>query len=164
MTTKAAASQRFPLDHLMECSQCGVPMRLEDGPDPVYTCPGSPDQTEPCQAPALRAEDLNRHLLGQVMSAIITDSTFPGFRAEVGGALAEAGQDPPEEDELRRNAVEPEWLLAEPEAGAVLSRFIDRIRVEPRAALVEYRLPLPQGTPLAGAVRQDISLPESLLA
>ena len=95
---------------------------------------------------------------------LITDSTFDTFREEVGGALAEAGQDPSEEDELRRNAVEPEWLLAEPEAGAVLSRFIDRIRVEPRAALVEYRLPLPQGTPLAGAVRQNISLPESLLA
>ena len=164
MTTKAAATQRFPLDHLMECGQCGAPMHLEDGPAPVYTCPGSPDQTEPCQAPALRAEDLNRHLLGQVMSAIITDSTFDTFREEVGEALAEAGQDPPEEDELRRNAVDPEWLLAEPEAGAVLSRFIERIRVEPRAALVEYRLPLPQGTPLAGAVRQDISLPESLLA
>ena len=134
------ATKRFPLNPLLKCGQCGAPMHLEDRPAPVYTCPGSPDQTEPCQAPALRAEDLNRHLLGQVMSAIITDSTFPGFRAEVSG------------------------VLAEPEAGAVLSRSIDRIRVEPRAALVEYRLPLPQGTPLAGAVRQNISLPESLLA
>ena len=164
MTTKAAATQRFPLDHLMECGQCGAPMQLEDRPAPVYTCPGSPDQAEPCGTPSLRAADLNRHLLGQVMIMLITDSTFDTFREEVGEALAEAGQEPPEAAELRRAAVEPEWLLAEPEAGAVLSRFIDRIRVEPRAALVEYRLPLPQGTPLAGAVRQDISLPESLLA
>ena len=72
--------RRFPLDHLLECSQCGVPMRLEDGPDPVYTCPGSPDQTEPCQAPALRAEDLNRHLLGQVMSAINHRQHIPWFQ------------------------------------------------------------------------------------
>ena len=33
------------------------------------------------------------------MSAIITDSTFDTFREEVGAVLAEAGQDPPEEDE-----------------------------------------------------------------
>ena len=130
MTTKAAATQRFPLDHLMECGQCGAPMQLEDRPAPVYTCPGSPDQAEPCGTPSLRAADLNRHLLGQVMIMLITDSTFDTFREEVGEALAEAGQEPPEAAELRRAAVEPEWLLAEPEAGVVLSRFIDRIRVE----------------------------------
>ena len=46
------------------------------------------------------------------------------------------------------------------EGGAVLGRFIDRIRVEPGAAEVEYKLPLPGGTPLAGMLSQTISLPE----
>ena len=162
------ATQRFPIDQLLQCGQCGAPMHLEDRPGPVYTCAGSSNQKEPCQAPALRAADLNRHLLGQVMSVIITDSTFHTFRETVGGALAEAGHDATEADELCRNAASvPEWLMTAeqaPEGGEVLARFIDRIRVEPGTAEVEYRLPLPAGTPLAGTLRQTISLPESLLA
>jgi hypothetical protein len=162
------ATQRFPMDQLLQCGQCGAPMHLEDRPGPVYTCAGSSNQKEPCQAPALRAADLNRHLLGQVMSVIITDSTFHTVREAVGGALAEAGHDATEADELCRNAASvPEWLMTAeqaPEGGEVLARFIDRIRVEPGTAEVEYRLPLPAGTPLAGTLRQTISLPESLLA
>ena len=162
------ATQRFPMDQLLQCGQCGAPMHLEDRPGPVYTCAGSSNQKESCQAPALRAADLNRHLLGQVMSVIITDSTFHTVREAVGGALAEAGHDATEADELCRNAASvPEWLMkAEqaPEGGEVLARFIDRIRVEPGTAEIEYRLPLPAGTPLAGTLRQTISLPESLLA
>ena len=162
------ATQRFPMDQLLQCGQCGAPMHLEDRPDPVYTCAGSSNQKEPCQAPALRAADLNRHLLGQVMSVIITDSTFHTVREAVCGALAEAGHDATEADELCRNAASvPEWLMTAeqaPEGGEVLARFIDRIRVEPGTAEVEYRLPLPAGTPLAGTLRQTISLPESLLA
>ena len=162
------ATQRFPMDQLLQCGQCGAPMHLEDRPGPVYTCAGSSNQKEPCQAPALRAADLNRHLLGQVMSVIITDSTFHTVREAVGGALAEAGHDATEADELCRNAASvPEWLMAAeqaPEGGEVLARFIDRIRVEPGTAEVEYRMPLPAGTPLAGTLRQTISLPESLLA
>ena len=162
------ATQRFPMDQLLQCGQCGAPMHLEDRPGPVYTCAGSSNQKEPCQAPALRAADLNRHLLGQVMSVIITDSTFHTVREAVGGALAEAGHDATEADELCRIAASvPEWLMTAeqaPEGGEVLARFIDRIRVEPGTAEVEYRLPLPAGTPLAGTLRQTISLPESLLA
>ena len=162
------ATQRFPMDQLLQCGQCGAPMHLEDRPGPVYTCAGSSNQKEPCQAPALRAADLNRHLLGQVMSVIITDSTFHTVREAVGGALAEAGHDATEADEICRNAASvPEWLMTAeqaPEGGEVLARFIDRIRVEPGTAEVEYRLPLPAGTPLAGTLRQTISLPESLLA
>ena len=107
------ATQRFPLDHLLECSQCRGPIHIGEGPDPVYTCAGRTHQAEPCGAPALRAAELNRLLPGQVMSVIITDSTFPAFREEVGGALAEVGQEPPEEDEIRRTATDPEWLLTE---------------------------------------------------
>ena len=158
-------TQHFPLDHLLQCGLCGAPMHLKVRPDLVYACAGRAAQPAPCGAPHLRAAEANRHLLSQVMSVIITDSTFRTFREKVGGALAEAGQEPPEEDELRRTATDPGWLLVPEqaaEAGTVLGRFIDRIRVRPGTAEVEYKLPLPAGTPLAGAVRQDISLPPSL--
>ena len=161
-------TQRFPLDHLLQCGQCGAALHLEDGQYQVYTCSGSPDQTEPCGAPPLRAADLNRHLLSQVMSVIITDSTFDAFKAAVGGSLAEAGHDAAEAALLVGNAASvPEWLLTAeqaPEGGEVFGRVIERIRVQPGAAEVEYRLPLPAGTPLADTSRQTISLPESVLA
>ena len=165
MTIEALRS--FPLDNLLQCSQCGAPMYLQTRPEPAYTCAGSTDQAEPCGAPALRAMDLNQHLLSQVLTVLITDSTFPAFRAEVGGALAIFGQELPEDEELHRNITsDPGWLMAAEqvvEAGAVLGRFIDRIQIRKGAALVEYRQPLPAGSPQAGRVRQDISLPESLL-
>ena len=160
-------NQHFPLDHLLQCGLCGAPMHLEERPHLAYACAGRAAQPAPCGAPYLRAGEANRHLLRQVMSVIITDSTFGTFREQVGGALAEAGQAPPEEDELRRTAADPGWLLVPEqavEAGTILGRFIDRIWVHPGTAVVEYKLPLPPGTPMAGAVRQDISLPATLSA
>ena len=158
---------RFPLDHLLECSRCGSPMRLQSGPEPTYRCTGQPDQNNRCGAPALRARNLNQRLIREVMKAVITDSTLPAFMAGAGGALAEARQRPTGVEEFRRMAASPEWLMAEnqaPEAGAVLGKFIDRIRVHRGAAEVEYKISLPAGTPLAGAFRQDVSLPDSVLA
>ena len=170
MITKAT-TQRFPLDQLLQCGQCGGPLHLvENTPEePTYTCAGSTDETEPCHAPALLAEDLNRHLLGQVLSVIITSATGTIFRAAVVGALEEAGHEDAEAaDEICRSVESvPAWLMASEQAlegGEVLGRFIDRIRVEPGAAEVEYKLPLPGGTPLAGMLSQTISLPELLLA
>ena len=158
MATNTTPTQRFPLDNLLQCGQCGAPLHLEDGPDPAYACAGRSDRTEPCGAPFLRAEDLNRHLLSQVMSVIITDSTFDAFKAAVGGALGEAGHhDPAEADDLIKNAATaPDWLMTAeqaPEGGEVWGRFIERIRVGPGAAEIQYRLPLPAGTPLGRAGR-----------
>ena len=166
MATNTTPTQRFPLDNLLQCGQCGTPLHLADQ---VYTCSGGPNGTDPCTAPPLRAADLNRHLLSQVMSVIITDSTFDAFKAAVGGDLGEAGHhDPAEADDLIKNAATaPDWLMTAeqaPEGGEVFDRFIERIRVGPGAAEVEYRLPLPAGTPLAGRSGQTISLPESVLA
>lgn len=157
----------FPLDHLLECNRCSATMRLQEGPEPTYHCTGRPDQTNRCGAPAFRARDLNQRLIREVLQVVITDSTRPAFMAEAGGALAEARRRPMEEDELRKIVIDPEWFMAEnqaPEAGAVLGRFIDRIRVQPGTAEVEYLIPLPAGTPLAGSLRQDVSLPDSVLA
>ena len=85
---------RFPLDHLLECSRCGSPMRLQGGPEPTYRCTGQQDQTNPCGAPALRARDLNEHLIREVMKVVITENTLPAFMAAAGGALAEGRQRP----------------------------------------------------------------------
>ena len=162
------ATKRFPLDDLLQCAQCGGPLHLVNIPPKLaYTCAGSTDQPE-CPAPPLWAEDLNRRLLSQVMSMIITSATRNPFQAAVRDALAEAGHEAGAAETIFGSAsLIPDWLLtpeAAPEGGAVLARFINRIRVEPGVAEVEYKLPLPAGTPLSGKLRQNINLPESLLA
>ena len=162
------ATQRFPLDDLLQCRQCGGPLHLMNIPTKVaYTCAGRTDQAE-CQAPALLAEDLNRYVLSQVMSMIITSATRGTFQEAVRDALAEAGHEPGAAETIfGSTSVVPDWLLtpeAAPEGGAVLARFIHRIRVEPGIAEVEYKLPLPAGTPLSGKLGQNINLPESLRA
>ena len=158
---------RFPLDHLLECSRCGTTMHLNDSPEPHYTCQGRSDKTNPCGTPALKAMDLNRFLIGEVMPVVITDSTLPAFRQAVGGALAKVpAQTQWGDDELMRVATDPEWVMAngqESETAAVLAQFIARIRVQPGSAMVEYSISLPTGTPLAGSLRQDISLPDSII-
>ena len=71
---------------------------MENAPEkPVYTCAGSADEdSEPCPAPALLAEDLNRHLLSKVMSMIITSATEDNLQGSCGReALAEAGHEDP---------------------------------------------------------------------
>ena len=162
------ATQRFPLDHLLQCAQCGGPLHLINAPPKMaYTCAGSTDQAE-CQAPALLAEDLNRYVLSQVMSVIITSATRDTLKKAIRDALAEAGDEPEAAEAIFESAsLIPDWLLtaeAAPECAAVLTRFINRIRVEPGVAQVEYKIPLPAGTPLSGKLGQNISLPASLLA
>ena len=162
-------THRFPLDNLLQCAQCGGPLHLvENIPEPAYACAGSTDRTERCPAPPLLAEDLNRHVLSQVMSMIITSATRDTFHQAVRGALAEAGHEAGEAETICGSAsLIPDWLLtpeAAPEGAAVLARFINRIKVETGVAQVEYKLPLPAGTPLSGKLEQNISLPASLLA
>ena len=83
----------LPPGHFPAVQPVRRPLHLQNMPEPAYTCAGSTNQTEPCQALALLAEDLNRHLLSQVFRVIITDSTFHAFGAAVVGALAEAGHE-----------------------------------------------------------------------
>ena len=46
----------------------------------------------------------------------------------------------------------------------LLRKFIDDIRITPGNAAVHYKIPLPQGSPLAGEYEQDIPLPVDTLA
>ena len=121
---------------------------MENIPEPAYACAGSTDRTERCPTPLLAA-DLNRYVLSQVVSVIITSATRDTLKKAIKDALAEAGGEPEAAEAIFESAsFIPEWLLtaeAAPECAAVLTRFINRIRVEPRVAQVEYKIPLPPG-------------------
>ena len=109
------------------------------------------------------------------MEAVITDMTFPKLRATAELALEESRQSeptgqelPPWDDEcLRREVTDPVWALEGDlarETGELLEGFIDRVKVRRDMAQVRYLFPLPPGSSKAGAVTQDIPLPESVLA
>ena len=150
-------------------------MHLETNPDLRYICHNRLRKENSCGTPALQATDLNRLIIREVMSSVISDATSPAFQAQVNLALANAQRNVPEteregpwdEETTRRRATDPTWTLLEdraPEAGAILSKFIDSIQVGSGTAEVRYSVPLPEGTPLAGTFRQFITLPESVLA
>ena len=172
---KIATPTSLPLDNLLKCAHCGVPMHLEANPDLRYICHSRLRKENSCGTPALKATDLNRLIIREVMSSIITDATSTAFQTKVNLALADAQRNLPEverdrpwdEETTRRRATDPTWTLLEdraPEAGAILSTFIDAVQVGSGTAEVRYSVPLPAGTPLAGSIRQQITLPESVLA
>ena len=50
------------------------------------------------------------------------------------------------------------------ESREFLGRFITQIQVRAGKAVVHYSIPLPEDSPLAGTRRQEIKLPEEVLA
>ena len=175
----ATKTDRFPLDGLLQCGECGAMLRLEPGSDPCYFCPGSGGRAASCGVPALDAWELNWLLTAEITGKVITAATAPQFRARLGQALAgEAGPDAdltPDltgdltddltEEGIRVMAAEALWLRGREGTAApaaMLGSFVEGIEVRAGAATVRYLMPLPPGTPLAGATRQTVSLPGTI--
>lgn len=156
----------FPLDGLLQCGQCGEKLRLESGPEARYVCPGLAGQAMPCGVPALDAGELNRLLTGEITRRVITPTMARQFREQWGGELSEGPGGPDtdlSEEGVRIVAAGALWLQAR-EGMAMLGSFVERIEVRAGTATVRYSLPLPPGTPLAGATHQTVSLPGTALA
>ena len=156
-------SPAFPIDNLLTCGKCGVNMALVPDPEAKYSCPNS------CHAP-FKATELNRLVIREVATTVITEGTFPYLKAAVAQAKAEdPAIDPSEhlsDDQIRRLTTDADTFLAEgqvPAAAELLGTFIDRIELREARATVQYAMALPSGSPLAGSRRQEIELPELLV-
>ena len=152
----------FPIDDLLTCGKCGAKMALMPDPEAKYSCPNS------CNAP-FKATELNRLLIREVATAVITEGTFPYLKAAVAQAKADdPAIDPSEhlsDDQIRRLTTDADTFLAEgqvPAAAELLGTFIDRIEIQEARATVHYAMALPSGSPLAGSRRQEIDLPGSM--
>ena len=155
-------SPTFPIDDLLTCGKCGAKMALMPDPEAKYSCPNS------CNAP-FKATELNRLVIREVATAVITEGTFPYLKAAVARAkVQDPAIDPSEhlsDDQIRRLTTDADTFLAEgqvPAAAELLGTFIDRIEIQEARATVQYAMALPSGSPLAGSRRQEIELPRSL--
>ena len=159
----ATTARTYPIDRLLICGNCGAGMKLEYATEPHYACPNG------CAAP-LEAEALNRAIIGGIIPAVITGSTFPALKAAAAQAIAEMQADNPglsgeglTDERIQALLNDPSTLTAEgraEESAGLLETFIERIEVRPGQATVRYTMALPPGSPAAGSRSQEIELPE----
>ena len=154
MTTMT--TRTFPLDDLLVCGNCQGRISLEHNPQPRYICENS------CTA-AFKASELNRLLIPEITAVVVTDATYPLLKASFIRALTETTNPDtaPSDDEIRRLIIDPDTFLAEDAVSAaaeLLTTFIERVEL----ATIQYALALPAGSPLAGALRQEMELPDTI--
>ncbi len=150
----------FPIDRLLVCGICGAGMTLECGPEHRYACPHG------CVTP-LEADGLNRAVIGGIVPAVVTESTFPRLKDAVKKAISEIQADNPgfhgddlTDEGIRALLDDPGTLMRYDEASGLLGMFVESIKVRPGQATVRYSMALPPGSPSAGSRSQEIELPE----
>ena len=154
-----------PLDGLITCGTCAQPMLLDHaGEDrfPRYVCRSATGGRNWCGAPPLDAGRADALIIRQVLRAILTEENITVVLVGANGPL---GEDEKGEHALTRREVEA--LKDSPEdfvrsvggaaaARAFLAGFISQIRARLGAAVIHYSMPLPPGSPLAGALRHEV--------
>ena len=158
MTTMT--TRTFPLDDLLVCGNCQGRISLEHNPQPRYICENS------CTA-AFKASELNRLLIPEITAVVVTNATYPLLKASFIRALTETANPDtaPSDDEIRRLIIDPDTFLAEDAVSAaaeLLTTLIERVELRTDLATIQYALALPAGSPLAGALRQEMELPDTI--
>ena len=171
------------LNGIITCNQCNAGMALKQADTsnhPYFTCSRQAGQGfTGCLTPDLDANQLDKLVVEKVMATVMTRKHLNMLIAKTDQLLAmklEEYQDCPMAQEaqlysrrdLQTMTTSHNLMLqaaGSPQALRELLRtFIDDIRITPGNAAVLYKIPLPQGSPLAGEYEQDISLPVDTLA
>ena len=160
------------LDGLITCGNCGGPMALDDaqdGQEARYACEPGPGQSR-CPTPrlhALRAEVL---LVRTALRTVLTDENISRVLGVANDPqrYAEAHEHRLTRQDLQEVRENPgRFVLAAggaPRTREFLGRFIAGIQVHAEKAVICYSIPLPEDSPLADIRRQEIDLPEEVLA
>ena len=171
------------LNGIITCNQCnaGMAIKQDETSNHLYfICSQQAEQSfTGCLTPFLDANQLDKLVVEQVMETIMTRKHLNMLIAKTDQLLAmklEDLQDCPMAQEAqlysRRElqAMTTSLRLLVQAAGGpqglreLLRKFIDDIRITPGNAVVHYKIPLPQDSPLAGKYEQDIPLPMDTLA
>ena len=166
------------LNGIITCNQCNAGMALkrdETTGHRYFICSQQAGQSfTGCLTPVLDANQLDKLVVESVMETVMTKKHLSMLLAKTDQLLAmklEEFQDCPiaQEAQLysRRDLqamTTSHSLLVQAAEGPralreLLRKFIDDIRITPGNAAVHYKIPLPQGGPLAGKYEQDIPLP-----
>ena len=160
------------LDGLITCGSCGQPMLLDDTQDNQearYACEPGPGQGR-CPTPRLRARNAEVLLIGKVLQTVLTEENISRVLAVANdpGRYDEAREHRLTRQDLQEVREIPErFVLAaggDPRTSDFLSGFIAEMRIHAEKAVICYTIPLPEDSPLAGMSRQEINLPEEILA
>ena len=167
----ARATLRTPpksaLDGLITCGSCGRPMLLDDTQGEREACYACQSQ---CPTPRLHARRTEVLLVGTALRTVLTDENISRVLAVANdpqryNAALERSLTRQDVQELGEN---PERLVLAAdrtqESRDFLGRLITEIQVHTKIAVICYALPLPGDSPLAGMRRQEIDLPEEILA
>ena len=132
--------------------------------------PATPASLAPGQSrcPTLRmhAHSAGALLIGKVLQTVLTEQNISRVLAVVTDSqrydeAREQGLTRQDLQEVREN---PERFVLAAESRAFLGRFITEIQVYAETAVVHYSISLPEDSPLAGMRREEIKLPEEVLA
>ena len=164
-----SAAPQSPLDGLVSCGLCGASMDYktpDQDHEAQYACsedhgPGGSGH----QPLAVQVDTTDRRVISGVMETVLTERNISSLKSYIIKELdeqGETGSDFPFEDIglLKDDAY---FFLRAVDgvenARNFLATFITRIRLLPDQAVVQYSLPLPADSRLAGATEQEIPLP-----
>ena len=169
MTTNTAPESA--LDGLLTCGECGEPMPLDESPEPVYACRAGPGNGwSHCRTPRMRAGPAEDLLIGAVLQAVLTERN-------IATVVAAATEPQPGDDtsEYRITGEEIQELKTRPDlfiqavggtekTRGFLATFIAEIQVHSGKGVIQYSIPLPADSPLAGMSQQEVAISEEALA
>ena len=143
----------------------------QDEQEARYACrPGPGNGWSWCPTPRLHAHSAEVLLVGNVPQTVLTDETISRVLAVANdpGRYDEAREDRLTRQDVQELMENSERLVLAvgrtAESREFLGRFIAGIRIHTEKAVICYSIPLPEGSPLAGTRRQEIDLPEEMLA
>ena len=160
-------SPKSALDGLITCGSCGQPMLLDDTQGDQEACYACQSRCPTPRLHALRAEVL---LVRTALRTVLTEENISRVLAVANDPQR---YDTPRESSVTRQDVkdlgeDPERLVLAAdrtrESRDFLGKVVAEIQVYTKRAVICYALPLPGDSPLAGMRRQEIDLPEEILA
>lgn len=163
MTTDT--TPKSPLDGLVICGGCGAPMDYE-GPtqdhEANYVC------TNDDHIVRVEAHATDREVIRSVLQTILTERGNSIIESAIRGTGEEgSGSNFPVED-ISLLKEDPYFFLQAVKgvenARNFLATFINRVKLSPDKAVVQYTFPLPSDSHLAGAKEQEVHLPANLPA
>ena len=162
MTTDT--TPKTPLDGLISCGSCGAPIRYDEATEDheaLYVCH---QKHRTGTEVRLQAHTTDRLIISGVLSAVLTEKSIATVRSAIREFEEQEDKDssfPAEDISLLKE--DPYLFLravgGTEKAGNFLTTFITCIKLFPDRALVQYAMPLPSGSHLAGASEQEIHLP-----
>ena len=160
-------SPKSALDGLITCGNCGQPMLRDDTQGDQEACYACQSRCPTPRLHALRAEVL---LVRTALQTVLTEENISRVLAVANDpqrydTACERSLTRQDVQELGEN---PERLVLAgdrtTESRDFLGKVIAETQVHTKTAIICYALPLPGDSPLAGMRRQEIDLPEEVLA